>query len=251
MKASVREIQRNRNIYFSQAGEDGVIDYVLSKLPNLNRWCVEFGAWDGKHLSNCHHLIRDRGYSAVLIELDKVRHAELEANMSPYGAICLNAEVGFEGEKKLDTILDSTPAPHDFDVLSSDIDGDDYHVWRCLDNYAPKVVIVEINIKDFPGVQRINHPGTPLVWGMSGTSIDSMTTLAHEKGYALISMVGCNAIYVRREYLSHFHEHEPSVRDVFTYEGHASSHLSLAQKLRKFEVKMLSTRLLHKPLQDS
>ena len=36
---------------------------------------VEFGAWDGRHLSNTCHLVESRGYSAVLIEGDEKRAA--------------------------------------------------------------------------------------------------------------------------------------------------------------------------------
>lgn len=35
---------------YSQYGEDGVIAHILSKLPTRNSYCVEFGAWDDKHL---------------------------------------------------------------------------------------------------------------------------------------------------------------------------------------------------------
>jgi hypothetical protein len=36
----------------SQDGEDGIIEHVFSRIPPVSRVCVEFGAWDGKHLSN-------------------------------------------------------------------------------------------------------------------------------------------------------------------------------------------------------
>ena len=36
----------------SQCGEDGIIKAALEVLRETNKWCVEFGAWDGKHLSN-------------------------------------------------------------------------------------------------------------------------------------------------------------------------------------------------------
>jgi hypothetical protein len=40
-----------KNVY-SQNGEDGIIDYILNKIPDKDNWCCEFGAWDGKYLSN-------------------------------------------------------------------------------------------------------------------------------------------------------------------------------------------------------
>jgi len=39
-----------RKYIFSQFGEDGIIEKIFSVLPNTSRWCVAFGAWDGKHL---------------------------------------------------------------------------------------------------------------------------------------------------------------------------------------------------------
>ena len=46
----------------------------------LDKWCVEFGAWDGVYCSNTCHLIRDKGYKAVLIEGDKSKFSELKKN---------------------------------------------------------------------------------------------------------------------------------------------------------------------------
>ena len=38
---------------FSQYGEDGIIDEILKRLQRVsNKQCCEFGAWDGKFLSN-------------------------------------------------------------------------------------------------------------------------------------------------------------------------------------------------------
>ena len=51
----------------SQNGEDGLIAKALSLLPDLTLWCVEFGAWDGKHLSNTYDLVDSKGYHVVLI----------------------------------------------------------------------------------------------------------------------------------------------------------------------------------------
>ena len=125
-------------------------------------------------------------------------------------------------------------------MLSIDVDGDDYHVWQSLDKYQPKVVIIEINIRDKPGVKRINKSGSPIgldntgtsissMWGITGyigTSISSMTELAISKQYSLLANVHCNAIFVRHEYLNLFHDREVTPDEVFTYEGHRISELS-------------------------
>ena len=64
----------------SQNGEDGVIEKALEVIGTNDRYCVEFGAWDGITYSNTHHLIEDKGYSAVLIEADRQKFHQLQKN---------------------------------------------------------------------------------------------------------------------------------------------------------------------------
>ena len=61
-----------RNIY-SQNGEDGIILEILKrlKLNSKNKWCCEFGAWDGIHGSNTFNLVKNLNYNAVYIEGEK------------------------------------------------------------------------------------------------------------------------------------------------------------------------------------
>lgn len=226
MKYSVKILQSKRKAHFSQSGEDGLLEHVISCLPKTDRWCVELGAWDGKHLSNTFYFLSRKGYNAVLIEADPQKYEQLRENMKNYEATCVNSMVGFVGDSKIDNILARTPIPKDFDLLSIDVDGSDYHIWQAMIEYKPKVVIVEINIRDKPRVDRININGAPVVWGVSGTSIKSMTELAKSKGYSLIANVAANAIYVRSEYLTLFHEGDVSPEDVFTYEGHTMAELT-------------------------
>jgi hypothetical protein len=225
MIASAQEILKHKKSYYSQNGEDGVLEYVLSKIPEVDKWCVEFGAWDGKHLSNTWHLISERNYTGVLIEADSDKFKTLESNTKGLKTYCLNVFVDTESNK-LDNILAKVPIPKDFDLLSIDIDGDDYFIWQSLTNYQPKVVIVELNSRNKPHIDHINHKGTPLVFGISGSSIKSMTELARLKGYSLISNVGCNAIYVRKDYLKIFHDRELNPQDVFLYDEFSFLELS-------------------------
>jgi hypothetical protein len=253
-QSTFNELKKARKSYVAQSGEDGLLEYILSKLPNQNHWCVEFGAWDGKHLSNTYYFISQKNYKAVLIEAEQDRHAQLCVNMKKYNAICLNAMVAFTGEHTLDKLLSSTPIPEDFDLLSVDIDGDDYFVWQALEDYGPKVVIIEINIRDKPTVDRINIHGAPFVLGITGTSIKSMTELAERKGYRLIAHIGCNAIYVRKDLYEHFYTEKVKPEDVFTYEGHSLSELTkvelITAKYWGYTQKgRLLSRLVPRPLQ--
>jgi len=49
---------------YSQTGEDGIIEKILEHIPQKDRWCVEFGAWDGRLFSNTCNLIESKDYSS-------------------------------------------------------------------------------------------------------------------------------------------------------------------------------------------
>jgi hypothetical protein len=181
----------------SQNGEDGIIAKILDVLGVSGGWCVEFGAWDGKHLSNTHNLIANRGFSAVLIEGSAARFGDLQATFhgNPR-VISLNRYVGFTPADGLDAILAATPIPHDFELLSIDIDGNDYHVWKAVTRYRPKVVVIEYN-PTIPSAVQFVQPADMRV--NQGTSILSMTQLAREKGYELVSATVHNCLFVTKE----------------------------------------------------
>lgn len=232
LSKSALNLQSKRKRYYSQWGEDGFLEYVLGKLPERNNFLVEFGAWDGKHLSNGFHLIEKSGYTGVLIEMDPERFAHLESNVKNFNCICIKAMVGFDGESKLDSILKKTDLPKDFDLLSVDIDGNDYQVWDALIEYKPKVVIIEINASIFPGKVEINDPNKSFELFLSGSSISAMFTLAEAKGYRMIANIGCNAIFVREDYYRLFHRKSLSEHELFTYEAFSRSQLNCAQSLQ-------------------
>lgn len=187
-----------RNDVYSQTGEDGVISKILEILPNKNKWCVEFGAWDGLHLTNTRHLIESCGYSAVLIEADRERFESLRRNYAPYSGkvISINKLVGFNDDDNLDSLLRETHIPHDFDVLSIDIDGNDYHVWRRVEHYRPKLVVIEFN-HTIPTEVHFVQKADPSV--IRGSSLLALVELGNAKGYELVSVLRFNAFFVRKE----------------------------------------------------
>ena len=177
------------NVY-SQAGEDGIIEKILEIIPDNNNWCVEFGAWDGKHLSNTRYLIQDKSYSAVLIEGNTQKFEELKRNYnSCRNVIPINEFVGFSKDDNLDKLLSTKPIPYNFDFLSIDIDGNDYHVWKSMTVYEPKVVCIEFN-QTIPNEVRFVQDADPCI--NQGSSLLSLVELGTEKGYELVSVSSWN-----------------------------------------------------------
>ena len=75
-RGSLNKFSKNK---YSQNGEDGIIEIILSRLNLYNSdkcLCVEFGAWDGKLFSNTFNLV-EKGWNAIYIEGDEQRFKEL------------------------------------------------------------------------------------------------------------------------------------------------------------------------------
>lgn len=173
------------------------IESILGQLPERNRWCVEFGAWDGLVGSTSRRLILDQHYSAVLIEGNPERFAELKNNYADKDRVFTrNQFVGFTASDGLDAILAGTPAPTDLDFLTVDIDGNDYHVWNAIVKYRPKVVMIEFNPTIPPEVNFI-QPANPAV--SQGNSLTALAELGKKKNYELIAVLGVNAFFATSE----------------------------------------------------
>jgi hypothetical protein len=189
--------QYARNVH-SQFGEDGIVERILDSLPTTNQWCVEFGAQDGESYSNSANLIVSRNYRAVLIEPNAARYAKLQRRYEANSrVITLRQSVGFGALDNLDAVLAPLAAPIDFDLLSIDIDGNDYNAWAASNHYRPKIVIIEFNPTIASGVAFVQE-ADPTV--KHGSSISSIYALARDKKYELAAVTWTNAVFVDAKY---------------------------------------------------
>jgi Methyltransferase FkbM domain len=187
---------RHARVVTSEFGEDGVLEKVLEVIGPANRWCVEFGAWDGKVTSNTYTLMKQRQWSGLFLEPHPKRFQDLLATYSGQSrARCLNRFVDFAGSNSLDSILNENGVPADFDLLSIDVDGNDYHVWDSLRNYRPRIVVIEFNLSIPSHVEFVQ----PRNWRVGqGSSPLSLAILGRSKGYELVCLTKCNAIFVQK-----------------------------------------------------
>ncbi len=198
----------------SQYGEDGIIEKVLEVIGPGDKWCVEFGSWDGKNCSNTFSLIDKKGYRAVLIEGSSKRFKDLLKTFDGKDkVITLNAMVGFDRESSLDRLIEKTDIPTDFDFLSIDIDGNDYHVWQAIEDYRPKVVVIEFN-PTIPKQVEFVQPRDISV--TQGSSLLSVSMLGKSKGYELVAVTTNNAIFVAEQYFPLFGIEDNSVDTLWT-----------------------------------
>jgi len=181
---------------YSQGGEDGVLLRIFETIGVRHRFFVEFGAWDGLHLSNTANLRLSHGWSGLL----------MEGSDRADGALVRRERVDPENVERL---FESHGVPADFDLLSIDIDGNDYWVWRAIERFVPRVVVIEYNVFFRRGMARTIAYDALHEWDKThfgsyhGASLTALEKLGRSKGYALVytEPEGANAIFVQRSLL--------------------------------------------------
>ncbi len=190
LAADLKSLERN---VYSQFGEDGIVEWIFSKVTPRHRFCVEFGAWDGRNNSNTFNLIANHGWKAVQIEADARKFRDLQRTAQAYPGITpVCARVGTDGDTALDRILERHGVPQDFDLLSIDIDGNDHDVWEAMVRFHPTLVIIEHNETFPPEVAYVDRGGR----GYIGSSAAAQTALAARKGYALLGCTALNCFFL-------------------------------------------------------
>jgi len=183
---------------FSQYGEDGIIEEIFKRLSDVSdKKCCEFGAWDGKFLSNTCNLITNHNYEAILIEADKKKFNELNINFPDKKIIKINKFVNFSGENSLDNILENNSFNKDFDFLSIDIDGCDYWILESLLKFTPKIICIEFNPSIANKVAFIQEKNMKI---NQGSSAKSIIDLGLKKNYFPIASTDCNLFFVHNKF---------------------------------------------------
>ncbi|MQC26261.1 MAG: hypothetical protein DWG76_02275 [Chloroflexi bacterium] len=213
---NIEAFSKFKRNFTSQSGEDGILQELFKRLAVDIGWCVEFGAWDGVTLSNTWSLWHEKGWQAALIEGDPQKAELLNQNVEGFqGVHALNSFVSHTGPTRLDRVLASLPIPPDFELLSVDVDGDDYHIWNGVRKYQPKVVVIEFNSSIPPHMSYIDKVKSPM---HVGSSAKALLDLAHQKGYQLAACTATNLIFVETAHFTKLDTPEPELIDVFPYD---------------------------------
>lgn len=194
-------IKYHEKIY-SQYYEDGMIREALESVGVIeNGFFVDVGSWDGVYLSNTFYLIERFKFNGICIESNTERHNQALENLKKFNVKCINTLISIEEDNSLDFILQKNDCPKEFDLLSIDIDGIDWWIWKSLENFSPKVVIMEYNAnhnncsiinydKNYEHINNINYYGaTP----------PALKLLADYKNYDLVGMNKLNMIFIRKD----------------------------------------------------
>jgi hypothetical protein len=201
-------INRYESSVYSQHGEDGILLFIFSKIGVTNRKFIEFGVEDGTEC-NAANLAINFHFNGLLMDGDAENVARgrqfYDTMLGSRKAEVTVAQSWITAENINDTIR-SHGISGEIDLLSVDIDGNDYWVWKAIDAVAPRVVVVEYNaalgpnrsitVPYQPNFNRWSHHSSGFYFG---ASLAAFVSLGRSKGYSLIGCEssGANAFFVR------------------------------------------------------
>jgi len=110
----------------------------------------------------------------------------------------------FITRKNINFIAREVDLPSDLDLLSIDVDGNDYWLFADFYEVQPRVVVIEYNAKWPPPMQHVMTYDATRTWNGSdgfGCSLQSLCDIASAKGYSLVGcdIIGMNAFFVRND----------------------------------------------------
>jgi hypothetical protein len=194
-------LTRHEYRVFSQNGEDGVLAELLRRVGVGERWFVEFGIETGVE-GNCVFLADVMGWSGLFMEPREDAALLLERKYAANPAV--HTARALVTPEKVEQLFAAAGVPRELDVLSIDVDGNDYWIWRALKSYSPRIVVIEYNAQ-WPLHARWVQPYDPeRVWQGTdnyGASLGALRSLGESKGYRFVhsELTGNNAFFVRED----------------------------------------------------
>lgn len=220
---------------FSQFEEDGKLLYIFSLIGMGNKCFLEIGSDDGVN-SNSANLYFNFGWRGVFIDGNPRSIARGRYFFGKYPHpwfhkprfVCSKVT-----RENVNELVSGAGLQGEIDLLSIDIDGNDYWIWDALEVVSPRVVIIETHNEfgmndvvvpydpdySYPGIHPDYHGASPV----------AMTKLAARKNYRLVGAneLGFNFIFVRNDIAGELLP-EVSVESVL-------QHPSVKEGMKKFE----------------
>ena len=205
------DIHNNEFKVYSQWGEDGIIQYLINNIEIKNKIFIEFGVQNYVE-SNTRFLLINNNWSGLVLD-SSMEYIDYIKSDDIYWKHNLKAEQHFVTVENINNIIKNAGIPEDIGILSIDIDGNDYWIWKTIDIISPRIVICEYNSlfgqyssvvipykNDF--TRHVAH----FSGSYFGASIKAFNDLALQKGYSLVgsNSAGNNLFFVRNDLKNNF-----------------------------------------------
>jgi len=192
----ISDLNRYERKIYSQHGEDGILEAIFRRIGITNKYCVEFGVGNGRECNSA-YLVRRNGWAGLW--MDGKPASKLK---SPPSRLQFHQE--FITAETINALFARYGVPRAFDLLSIDIDGNDYWIWKELAGYHPRVVAIEYNASVPPSEAKVMPYEPSFVWQKTdyyGASLLALKRLGRARGFVLVACdeSGANAFFVAKE----------------------------------------------------
>lgn len=209
-KTNVQDLSELEFKVYSQWGDDGIISWLTDKISSENPFFVEFGVQTYRE-SNTRFLVTHKNWAGLIIDGNK-DYIDGIKEESIFWKHDLNAKHLFITKDNIDNFLKQNCPRTDIELLSIDIDGNDYWIFESLKEMRPKLIICEFNslfgneadisIPYSESFVRSNAHYSNLYFG---TSIQALIRLSTTKDYVFI---GTNSHGNNAYFLDNQSQHE-------------------------------------------
>lgn len=191
---------------FSQWGDDGIIQFLVSYLDTPVTSFIEFGVEDYTE-SNTRFLLINNNWKGLIFDGDASNIKSIEGS-SIYWQYELIAKHVFITKENINNQIINNGFSGELGILHIDIDGNDYWIWKEISCVKPIIVIVEYNSVfgfdraiSVPYDQAFVRSDKHFSDLYFGASLKALVLLGESKGY---SFIGCNnngnnAYFVRKD----------------------------------------------------
>ena len=178
---------------FSLSGTDGVVERIFNEIGYTNKIAIEIGVSIGPYTNT--QLLSSLGFK--LLWIDCLQKPNLPSNCI-FHKECVT-------KTNVENIFKKYNIPQEFDLLSIDIDGNDYHIREALSNYKPRIVIMEYNgafnstSEYIMGYEENYIHFPPSI--KFGASLQSLVNQANRLGYDYVysESRGVDAFFIRKD----------------------------------------------------
>ena len=190
---------------FSQFEEDGLLLAIFGLIGHTNKTFADLGSSNGIN-SNCANLAINFGWNGIFIDgdLDELNKGiEFYKNHPDTWIHPPRFKHAFIQRENINKLLLEAEISGEIDLLSIDLDGNDFWIWDAIEVISPRVVIIETHVEfgmnnivvpynkdySYPGKHKDYHGASPV----------AMNKLANKLGYRLVGAnnYGFNTIYVK------------------------------------------------------
>jgi len=188
---------------YSQNDEDGILSEIFKRIGITNKKFIEFGVQSGLECNS--HFLLHKGWRGLWLEGSLAYCKQIHNNFKePIANRQLDVVNAFIDKDNINDLIKNRGYNGNIDLLSIDIDGNDYHVWKAINCVQPMVVCIEYNAKfppDFEWIMKYDSNYVCDSGDKQGASLKSLEILGTELGYQLVctNLNGVNAFFVKKE----------------------------------------------------